>query len=68
MHHALADDVSGAEAFANLFDISPEVRDPSPVDDRVADASAVTSSMGLLRQGLEKIRRNPEIIIESVGS
>ena len=28
-HHALADGVSFAETFANLFDISPEVRPPS---------------------------------------
>ena len=32
-HHALADGVSFAETFANLFDISPEVRPPAPRDE-----------------------------------
>jgi WS/DGAT/MGAT family acyltransferase len=69
VHHALADGVSGAEAFANLFDISPEVRDPAPLNEPEDGAAAVvTSSMGLLRQGLGKIRRHPAIIIESVRS
>ena len=31
-HHALADGVSFAETFANLFDISPEVRPPRRTD------------------------------------
>jgi hypothetical protein len=30
VHHSLADGVSGAETFASLFDISPEVRAPAP--------------------------------------
>ncbi len=30
VHHSLADGVSGAETFASLFDISPEVRPPAP--------------------------------------
>jgi WS/DGAT/MGAT family acyltransferase len=69
VHHALADGVSGAEAFANLFDISPDVREPAPIGEPEDDSRpAVTSSMGLLRQGLDKIRRNPQLIIESVGS
>jgi WS/DGAT/MGAT family acyltransferase len=69
VHHALADGVSGAEAFANLFDISPEVRAPAPFVEPEEDGPpAVTSSMGLLRQGLDKIRRRPQLIVESVGS
>ena len=37
VHHALADGVSGAETFASLFDISPEVRAPAPKVDDVDD-------------------------------
>lgn len=69
VHHALADGVSGAETFASLFDISPEVRRPAP---RVASSddgeTAVTSSIGLLREGIGKIRRRPQLIFESFGS
>jgi diacylglycerol O-acyltransferase len=69
VHHALADGVSGAEAFANLFDISPDVRPPAPVaKPEETRQSVVTSSMGLLRQGLLKIQMNPQLILESVGS
>jgi WS/DGAT/MGAT family acyltransferase len=69
VHHALADGVSGAEAFANLFDISPDVRPPAPVvEPEAAGESVVTSSMGLLRQGLRKIQQNPRLIVESFGS
>jgi WS/DGAT/MGAT family acyltransferase len=69
VHHALADGVSGAEAFANLFDISPDVRPPAPKpesDD--SGAHVVASSVGLLAQGLRKIRQNPQLIVENVGS
>jgi diacylglycerol O-acyltransferase / wax synthase len=69
VHHALADGVSGAEAFANLFDISPEVRPPAIKTEPVTNGEiVVTSSMGLLRQGLLKIKQNPQLIVESVGS
>ena len=69
VHHALADGVSGAETFASLFDISPDVRPPAPreatLDD---DESTVTSSFGLVREGLQRILVRPQIIFENVGS
>ena len=69
VHHALADGVSGAETFASLFDISPDVRPPAPrevtIDD---DESTVTSSFGLVREGLQRILVRPQIIFENVGS
>jgi WS/DGAT/MGAT family acyltransferase len=69
VHHALVDGVSGAEAFANLFDISPEVRAPAQVIEPEENGQpVVTSSMGLLGHGLNKIRRRPQLILESVGS
>ncbi len=68
VHHALVDGVSGAEAFANLFDISPEVRAPAPVIEPQENGQPVTSSMGLLGHGLSKIRRRPQLVLESVGS
>ena len=68
VHHALVDGVSGAEAFANLFDISPDVRAPAPVIEAQENGQPVTSSMGLLGQGLNKIRRRPQLVLESVGS
>ncbi len=67
VHHALADGVSGAETFAGLFDISPEVRPPAA---RTVDAgeSSVTSSLGLVWQGLDRIRRRPQLAVENVRS
>ena len=69
VHHALADGVSGAEAFANLFDISPEVRAPAPKAELPEGGGpTITTSMGLLREGLNRIRRHPQLIVDSVGS
>ena len=67
VHHALADGVSGAEAFANLFDISPEIRAPAPAVETPQD-DTVTSSFGLLAQGLRRIRTRPAIVLESLTS
>jgi diacylglycerol O-acyltransferase / wax synthase len=66
-HHALADGVSFAETFANLFDISPVVRPPGErVDDD--EEPTVTTSLGLLAEGLSHLRQRPQLIIENVAS
>lgn len=66
VHHALADGVSGAETFASLFDISPEVRPPMPTTSR-DEGPAVTTSLGLLRQGVGRVRERPAIVLEAVA-
>src|ERR1019366_2036670 len=48
--------------------ISPDVRAPAPVIEAQENGQPVTSSMGLLGQGLNKIRRRPQLVLESVGS
>lgn len=68
VHHALADGVSGAETFANLFDISPDVRSPEPRVEIDEDEPTVTTSLGLLRQGLGRLRRRPQLIVENFRS
>jgi diacylglycerol O-acyltransferase len=67
-HHALADGVSFAETFANFFDISPEIRPPAPLGDDEDVDETVTTSLGLLREGLEKIRQRPALVVESIAS
>ena len=68
VHHALADGVSGAETFASLFDISPEVRQPAPMVEDESDEVAVTTSFGLLRQGFRSIRKDPSLAFKNFTS
>jgi WS/DGAT/MGAT family acyltransferase len=68
VHHSLADGVSGAETFASLFDISPEVRPPAPIVESEDAESTVTTSLGLLREGFGRVRRHPDRIVETLGS
>ncbi len=66
LHHALADGVSGAETFANLFDISPDVRTPLP-NVEVSNDVYATSSWGLVVDGLNRFRNRPQISVENVA-
>ena len=68
MHHALADGVSFAETVANFFDISPEVRPPAERTDVGDEEPTVTTSLGLLRQGLERLRQRPQLFLEDLAS
>src|SRR3984957_2300863 len=68
MHHALADGVSFAETIANFFDISPEVRPPAERTDASDDEPTVTTSLGLLRQGIARLRDRPQLILENLSS
>ncbi len=65
IHHSLADGVSGAETFANLFDISPEVRPPTP-NTSTLDGPAATTSLALAREAFARIRENPRRLLEAV--
>jgi diacylglycerol O-acyltransferase / wax synthase len=68
VHHALADGVSGAETFASLFDISPEVRDPAPKVDGGEVEPVATSSVSLLLEGLRRLRADPALALSVVTS
>jgi WS/DGAT/MGAT family acyltransferase len=68
MHHALADGVSFAETIANFFDISPEVRPPAERTAADDDEPTVTTSLGLLRQGIARLRQHPQLILENLAS
>jgi WS/DGAT/MGAT family acyltransferase len=67
-HHALADGVSFAETVANFFDIAPEVRPPAPATTRDEQDTTVTTSLGLLREGLGRLRERPSRVLESLAS
>lgn len=67
-HHALADGVSFAETFASLFDISPEVRPPAAGTEELEEEATVTTSLGLLRQAVGRVRRRPGLLVENIVS
>jgi diacylglycerol O-acyltransferase len=68
VHHALADGVSGAETFASLFDISPNVRAPLPKVDEDPDEPVATTSMSLVLEGLRRLRADPTLAVSVVTS
>lgn len=63
VHHALADGVSGAQTFASLFDVSPEVREPAPKSSDADAESASSTSMSLLLDGLRRVRDDPALAV-----
>ena len=68
VHHALADGVSGAEPFASLFDISPDVRDPAPKVEGGESDAGVTNSTSLVLEGLRRLRADPTLALDVVTS
>jgi len=68
VHHALADGVSGAETFASLFDISPEVRAPAPKGDDADLEAVATNPMSLVFEGLRRLRAEPTIALTVLTS
>ncbi len=67
-HHALADGVSFAETFANLFDISPAVRAPGERVDAEDEEPTVATPLGLIGEGLLHLRQRPQLVIENLAS
>jgi WS/DGAT/MGAT family acyltransferase len=68
VHHSLADGVSGAETFASLFDISPEVRPPAPKVESIEDDGSIETSFALVRVGLRRLRERPALMVDAVTS
>jgi WS/DGAT/MGAT family acyltransferase len=68
VHHALADGVSGAETFASLFDISPEVREPAPRIDDADNNAVATNSMSLIFESLRRLRAEPALVVSVLTS
>jgi diacylglycerol O-acyltransferase / wax synthase len=69
IHHALADGVSGAATFAGLFDISENVRAPSPGDELdVVDAAPLPTPLELLGRTAGELLRRPHALLEAIGA
>lgn len=65
VHHALADGVSGAATFANLFDLSPDVRVPEPPASESVIEPLPSPIELLTRTGGDLLRR-PGALLEAV--
>ena len=68
VHHALADGVSGASTFAGLFDISPDVRVPTPPEESIAKSIRLPSPIDLFTDTLRRVREKPKKVLGCVRS
>jgi WS/DGAT/MGAT family acyltransferase len=68
LHHALADGVSGAATFAQLFDISPEIRSSNPPDVPHAAPQPLPSPLALLGRTAGELIRRPHALLEALAS
>ncbi|HEV3212915.1 MAG TPA: wax ester/triacylglycerol synthase family O-acyltransferase [Acidimicrobiales bacterium] len=68
IHHALADGVSGAVTFARLFDVSPDVREPSHRSElETADVAPLPTPLELLGRTAGELLRRPHALLEAIG-
>lgn len=68
VHHALADGVSGAATFANLLDLSPEVRAPLPKTSDDGPPAALPTPFELLTRTLGELLKRPGAVAEAVAA
>lgn len=67
LHHALADGVSGAAIFAGLFDISEEVRAPSPKPP-ASTPQKLPTPLELLGRTAGELLRRPHAFLDALTS
>ena len=68
VHHALADGVSGAATFAGLFDLSEEVRQPTPAPLRETPIEPLPSPLELLSHTTGELLKRPVALLEVVAA
>jgi diacylglycerol O-acyltransferase / wax synthase len=68
VHHALADGVSGAATVAGLFDLSPEVRVPTPPAPRTTPIESLPSPLELLSRTSGELIKRPVALMEVVAA
>ena len=66
VHHSLADGVSGAETFARLFDVTPEIRVPEPCT--LSPESVATTTPRFFVEGCAELARHPTRLVKKVVS
>jgi diacylglycerol O-acyltransferase / wax synthase len=68
IHHALADGVSGAATFAGLFDVSADVREPSPLASVAEVVPALPTPLELLGRTAGELLRRPQALLEALAT